>query len=98
MIMKKTLGQDWEETSRGVVFQALLENHPSPRGMLIEAKRLKDPGDFSFIYEGTISDLKHRDCVKELPKKPQTMFRYFCLTGKGLVEAKKHAEHKRTDR
>jgi hypothetical protein len=79
----------WEMTSRGVVLQALLLKHPEIREFIVELKRLKDPEDFAFIFEGTISNLKHLGLIKELPKKPRTMFRGFVLTKKGLAYAKK---------
>lgn len=88
----------WEETSRNVVLGALLLEHPKIREMLVQGERFKDFKDFSFIWEGTISDLKRRRWIKEVPKARQTMFRGFRLTDLGLAKAKQHAAHKRKER
>lgn len=88
----------WAKISEDVVLQALLTEHPEPRAMLVELRRLKDPEDFSFIYEGTISALKRDGLITELSKKKATMFRRFRLTTAGLGEATKRSEpHKRTE-
>lgn len=87
--MKRTK-TDWETTSQDVILGALLLCHPEPREMLVEAERLKDPDDFSFVYEGTISNLKRMGLITELPKaRPKTMFRRFVLTMKGATEARR---------
>lgn len=88
----------WEDTSRSVVLRALLWEHPGIREMLVQEDRFKDLADFSFIWEGTISALKRRRWIKEVPKARQTMFRGFRLTALGLAEAKKCAAHQRKER
>jgi hypothetical protein len=91
--------RSWERVSKDVVLGALLEGHPEPREMLIEAERLKDPEDFSFIYEGTVSNLRRMGLIRELAKaRPKTMFRRFSLTASGLKEAEKRRAHQRSDR
>jgi len=85
--LNKQRKADWETTSQNVILSALLLSHPQPREMLVEAQRLKDSEDFSFVYEGTIKNLKRMRLITELPKTRKTMFRRFCLTLKGMKEA-----------
>lgn len=90
MKYKKT---DWETTSQDVTLGALLLCHPEPREMLVEADRLKDPEDFSFVHEGTILNLKRMRLVTELRRaRPKTMFRRFSLTPKGVKEARERSD------
>lgn len=79
---------DWETTSRDVILGALLLSHPEPREFLVAAERFKDPEDFSFVYEGTISNLKQMGLITELKKaRPKTIFRCFALTQNGVKAA-----------
>lgn len=82
--------QAWWKTSEDVVLAAILADHPAPREFLVEAERMKDPEDFSFIYEGTISSLKRKGMIAEMKKaRPKTMFRRFRMTASGHREAMK---------
>lgn len=92
-MIQLTKKPDWKTTSQNVILEALLLCHPEPREFLVEAERLKDPEDFSFVYEGTISNLKDMGLIAELPKaRPKTMFRRFRLTVKGVKEARGRCE------
>lgn len=55
--------------------------------MLVQEKRMKDPEDFAFVWEGTIQALAGEGLIVEIPKK-RSMFRRFVLTPKGVETAK----------